>query len=341
MASLQDHEFACIFPLLSDADLAALADDIEANGLREPIWLYEGKILDGRNRYRACVMKDSDHRIEEYRGKDALGFVISKNLHRRHLTESQRAMVAAELPRFQVGDNQHNGGSANLPTLPKIAEKLQVSERSVRSAQHVKDEAEPEIVEAVRAGDIPVSTAAKVADLPAKEQRKIAKSKEPAKAAREAVKKKEAKPESIVVPPVQVDEWGIPIQEHAVEVFAAVPQFNELIATLKLAQKQFNAVANMTGGKFLTLPEVSSYRRGKKAGDGHEDRFVHEGLERALNQVKNAIPTHTVCPWHYVDGKHPEDCRTCGNLNWTPVLGNNIPDMARERARKKFKVKED
>jgi hypothetical protein len=137
--------------------------------------------------------------------------------------------------------------------------------------------------------------------------------------------------------PAQVDEWGIPIQEHALEAFGAVPKFRELISTLQLAHRQFNAVANLPGGKFLTLPDVSSCRRGKQLPDGsYENRFVHEGIERALKQVQNAVPTHTICPWHYVDGDHPDDCRTCCNLNWTPVLGDNIPGIARERARNAF-----
>lgn len=111
------------------------------------------------------------------------------------------------------------------------------------------------------------------------------------------------------------------------EVYA---QF-DAIAT---AQKLFNEVANLPGGVFLTQPDVSSYCRGKKLEDrSHADRFVHEGLEEALRQVKNAVPTHTVCPWNDVDAPHPDKCHTCLDQNWTPVLGNNIPDAAVRRAK--------
>ena len=49
------HEYAGLFPLLTGEEFDALVADIEKNGLIEPVWLYEGKILDGRNRYRACL----------------------------------------------------------------------------------------------------------------------------------------------------------------------------------------------------------------------------------------------------------------------------------------------
>lgn len=139
-------------------------------------------------------------------------------------------------------------------------------------------------------------------------------------------------------PPKQ-DVWGIPIQPHAVDIFDAVPRFKELIAAVQHASKLFNEVASLPGGKFLTMPAVSSFRRGKKLDNGeHADRFVHEGLERALQQIKAGIPEHTVCPWHYVDAPHPDDCRTCLGANWTPALGKNISPVAEANAKKAFGV---
>jgi ParB-like chromosome segregation protein Spo0J len=178
MQNVEDHPLAAIFPLMGAADLDALAADIEANGQQDAVWLFEGRILDGRNRYRACDRVGVEPKFRNYEGSDPLGFVISKNLHRRHLTESQRAMVAANIAGWKKGDNQHTaGGSANLPTLTQsqAAEQVSVSDRSVRDAVKVKATGVPELVKAVESGDVSVSAAAEVAKLPKAEQRKAVK----------------------------------------------------------------------------------------------------------------------------------------------------------------------
>jgi hypothetical protein len=288
MPALQDHPLACIFPLLHDSELTALADDIEVNGLREPIWLYEDKILDGRNRYRACVMKGIDQRIEHYIGKDPLGFVLSMNLHRRHLTESQRAMVAAEIANLHQGE-QKNSKPANLPVSPvsqaNSAEMLNISERSVRDAVKVKDKAEPEIVEAVKAGKLPVSTAAKAAKLPKKKQQKIAASEDPAKAAREEVKKAEAKEDPAADP---------------LEVF--VGELNRLCRLTDALKKEVEKAVN-------------SHPLGKK--------FVHiESITTQLHAARSAMwqsrPTEE-CNCVKRDKKPHPDCRACHSTGKCPA----------------------
>jgi hypothetical protein len=169
MPTLEDHPLAAVFPLMPDPDLAALADDIAARGLLEPIWLYEGKILDGRNRYRACVAKGLAPRVEHYRGTDPLGVVVSRNLHRRHLTESQRAMAAARIANMKVGNPSFKAvqpNPANLPdSAPPVsqadaAKLLNVSDRSVRHAVRVIEGGTPELVAAVDRGEVAVSAAA-------------------------------------------------------------------------------------------------------------------------------------------------------------------------------------
>ena len=70
----ENHPFADLFPMMGAAEHKELADDIESNGLYDKIWLYEGKVLDGRNRLKACAERDVDPKFEEYKGKDALGF---------------------------------------------------------------------------------------------------------------------------------------------------------------------------------------------------------------------------------------------------------------------------
>jgi N6-adenosine-specific RNA methylase IME4 len=166
---LKFHPLADIFPLIEGAEFDGLVADIKANGVREPIWIYEEKILDGRNRYRAAAVAGVACPTRLYEGDDPIGFVISMNLKRRHLDESQRAMVAAKLATLRSGDNQHSEG---LP-IGRSSELLNVSERSVARARDVQEGGAPELIQAVERGEVSVSAAADVATLSHAEQREI------------------------------------------------------------------------------------------------------------------------------------------------------------------------
>src|SRR4029077_1311698 len=85
------------------AEFDELVADVKTNGLHEPIVVFEEKILDGRNRYRACQAAGVEPTYTTYQGDDPLALVISLNLKRRHLNESQRAMVAARLATLRDG----------------------------------------------------------------------------------------------------------------------------------------------------------------------------------------------------------------------------------------------
>lgn len=170
--NIPSHQFADIFPLIDDESFDDLVSDIKAHGLRESVILHEGAILDGRNRYRACNLAGVDCRFEIYKGDDALAFAISKNLKRRHLSESQRAMVAAKLANMPRGGDRREQ-SANLHSASKTAEMLNVSERSVKTAKAVQERGSPALVSAVEKGKVSVSAAAEVAQLPEEEQAEI------------------------------------------------------------------------------------------------------------------------------------------------------------------------
>ena len=95
---LEDHPIAAIFPLLEGVALAEMATSIRANGLRVPIRLYEGKILDGRNRYRACVAAGVTPTTSSFKGDaaEAIALVWDSNRIRRHLNPSQAAVADAK-----------------------------------------------------------------------------------------------------------------------------------------------------------------------------------------------------------------------------------------------------
>jgi hypothetical protein len=83
---------------MAGQDYADLREDIRTHGQREPIWTYQGAIIDGRNRYRVCQELGIEPKLREWDGQGSLvAFVVSLNLHRRHLGSSQRAAVAAEM----------------------------------------------------------------------------------------------------------------------------------------------------------------------------------------------------------------------------------------------------
>jgi N6-adenosine-specific RNA methylase IME4 len=166
------HPLANVFPLLDGEEFAALAADIAEYGVRESVVLFEDKILDGRNRARAAQAAGVDCPLTTYDGDDPAAFVVSLNLHRRHLNESQRALAAAKLVSWARGGNQHTSGSANLPT-HKAAEMLKVSERSVTTARVVRDKGASELQAKVEQGRVSVSAAADVATLPKQEQSDI------------------------------------------------------------------------------------------------------------------------------------------------------------------------
>jgi N6-adenosine-specific RNA methylase IME4 len=160
------HPLADLFPLLSEGELQELANDIRERGLLEPIQLLDGMILDGRNRYAACMIARVEPVFVEFTEDDALGFVISKNIHRRHLNESQRAVVAAKIANMTHGGNRKpESQEANLPLDPVVtqdiaADMLNVSARSIRSVKAIERDA-PELIPQIESGNITVHEAQK------------------------------------------------------------------------------------------------------------------------------------------------------------------------------------
>ena len=152
------HPAANLFPLIEEPALAELAADIAEHGLREPIWRHrDGRIIDGRNRWLACQRAGVECRHRTYEKPDdtILGFVVSKNLHRRHLTTSQRAAVAADIANLGRGANQHTvkAPSVEGTSQADAAKLMSVSIASVERAAAVK-RADPELHEKVKAGEV-------------------------------------------------------------------------------------------------------------------------------------------------------------------------------------------
>lgn len=169
MRQLQYHPLAGTFPLMGEAEYDALKEDIRAHGLREPILLAEGKIIDGRNRYRACLELGIRPSFHKWDGQGNLvSLVVSLNLHRRHLSESQRAMVAARLANVSRGGDRRSDQAVKRRfdhvTQGASAQALNVSPKSVERAKRVLDRGTAGLIAATEADLIPVSLASQVAE---------------------------------------------------------------------------------------------------------------------------------------------------------------------------------
>lgn len=165
------HDTANAFPYISGDAYDTLKEDIRINGILEPIYLFEGKIIDGRNRYRiAKELGLNDIPTQEYEGDNPVGFVQSMNLHRRQLTPSQKAAAAAFLAEFKQG--QHID-EEEYETQEAIAKKLGISRRMVVEATSLKKNADVELIERVKSGDISLHNATAIARLNAEDQKSI------------------------------------------------------------------------------------------------------------------------------------------------------------------------
>jgi ParB-like chromosome segregation protein Spo0J len=104
MRRLETHEIATLFPSMSDVDLEHLRESIAKQGQLEPILTFEGKVLDGRHRYDACLALGLEPRLREFTGtaQEAFAHSVALNLSRRHLTTVQRAAAGAGMKEFQA-----------------------------------------------------------------------------------------------------------------------------------------------------------------------------------------------------------------------------------------------
>jgi len=100
MTELEPHPLAQLFPPISEEELAQLGRDLALHGQLEPIVLYQGKILDGVNRYRACRRMNREPWTIEFNQESVKRtpeeYAIAANVLRRHLTQAQRAAIAVE-----------------------------------------------------------------------------------------------------------------------------------------------------------------------------------------------------------------------------------------------------
>jgi len=270
---LKQHPLSAAFPSMSEADFLALKDDIKANGQREPVLLYEGMVLDGWHRYRACCdlgLKPSQFTFND---GDPVAFVKSQNLHRRHLTASQRAAAVVACAAWVPSNIGRPRGAPGAPleTNAKLATDAHVALRTIQQAKA-----------AHKAG---LGDAVKEGVLTAKEADRIASGK-PLDAPTVATARQAPAPGPVTSAPPQDDG----------------PTTSELAAMAREQEEEADAVRRLmeSDDKMATLAEENKKLRAevrvlKERRDGlmnENNELVKriKGLQRKVEKLEKGVP---------------------------------------------------
>jgi hypothetical protein len=215
MADYPVHPAADLFPMMGGEAYEHFRTDIAERGQQEPVALWRGQVVDGRNRLRACRDLGVEPRtVALPDDADPVGHVLSANLHRRHLTESQRAVVGAKVKplleaearerqrRAALATNaakkgealvQNSAPAAAGKTRDQAADLVSVSHFSIDKAAEVLDRGTAGLLGMVERGEVSVSAAAAVSHLPKPDQEQVV-SEGPEAVKRKAKEIREARP---------------------------------------------------------------------------------------------------------------------------------------------------
>ena len=313
------HPVAAAFPPMSDDEFTALKASIQKVGQTDLVIVSTDNkwLIDGVHRRRACqelgvpcrwTYADSDASIVEQ--------VVAKNLARRHLTPSQRALIAAELANMEAGDNQHTEGVRNqTPSVSQsdAAAVMGVPRQAVNQASKVKDS--PVLAEAVRAGDVSVSDAAAIVKEPEDVQReavervKTAPKKTTVRKAAGSVKRerrREAAAEKVAVEPPPPNLIVSPISELAplvhkgsVDAIVTDPPYTTEFVEQGIYRElaEFALHALRPGGLLLAiLPHLHLERVLREVREaGLDYRWIVAYTQAAANQQVHAAKV--TCMW--------------------------------------------
>ena len=170
----QQHPLSAAFPTMAAEDFQGLKDSIMEIGVQNPITVFEGMVIDGWHRYTAANELGMDCPVVELGDVDPRDFVLAQNKARRHVTQAQLAMATTAVYAWRpMGSNQHQarvGTECPPKSTAELAQVAGVSEKTIKQAKAVQTKAAPEVVEAVKTGEIGLPKAAAIAKLPKEEQ---------------------------------------------------------------------------------------------------------------------------------------------------------------------------
>lgn len=297
--SIPPHPLSELFPLHDGPPLWELRKDIETNGQLEPISTYQGKVLDGRRRQACCIAAGIAPKYKPFKGSEAeaLAFVVSKNLKRRHLGEAERAGVAAKIANLAEGRPKTTAGA--VVSQAAAAEMMNVSVDALQRSKTVQDKGSEELKEALADGTVTLSDAAKVAKQPKEKQAKaVAKVKAgEAKTATEAVEREPGDDKDDDKSPL-LDDAGQPVPPQAIFAFERAGQ-------LEAWGREFEALVRKAGelckGPGTRLIDFESARV----------HFRNGKLTILQNRATHVCP---LCRGAAANGKK---CDCCKNEGWT------------------------
>lgn len=170
MQDYEYHELSTVFSSFEDTEeFKGLVKSIKEHGLFDPILVWQGKIVDGRHRHKACIESgvepEYEYLVDEVPFDKVRDRVVGANILRRHLTTGQRAMIAASLANMTVGgtgsnqyEKSNRENSPDSKTNKQAGDQLNVSDHSVKTAKNIKNDT-PDLAEKVNKGEMSLHAA--------------------------------------------------------------------------------------------------------------------------------------------------------------------------------------
>lgn len=296
------------------------------------IVIYEGKVIDGWQLFRACLAANVVPEFRQLKLQDnmtAEEWVETVQDHRRHETQ-EKAMKRADDRRERVAKARAEGKS-----LRTIAEEEGVSQETVRNdlktpgVNPLTPDEKPHEIQGAdgKSYFLPETKPEPVLCDRCKRDKRVGnvmvKGCKDCKELRKPAKKADAE----IDEKPWVDDVGIPITKDAAAAFKSQDKFDELLSVLRRAKSLYAELADEPGGKYLTRTGVSQNSR---------SGWRHNGLETCILNVKDCRPSLTICPYQYTEkGEHGSDCVLCHGLGWTRPLGKDEAPQALIEAAKK------
>lgn len=165
------HPLSAAFPAMQADEFQALKDSIESIGVQNPITLLDGMVIDGWHRYSAAAELGMHCPTVNLDDTDPKDFVMAQNKARRHITAAQLAMATAAVYQWKPHGDQRSALNADrAKTSSEMAGVAGVGVRTIEQAKSVQSHAAPEVIEAVKRGEVGLPKAAAIAKLPMAEQ---------------------------------------------------------------------------------------------------------------------------------------------------------------------------